>query len=120
MKKGYAFRAAVILLALLFVAGAGFAAEKKSSGSEGMKTETKADAKAAGKELAKVQIDEKIDINSAGKEELMKLSGIGDVTAQKIIDGRPYKSKDQLKTKKIVTAKEYEKIKNQIIAKAKK
>lgn len=31
-----------------------------------------------------------ININSASKEELTKLSGVGDSTAEKIIEGRPY------------------------------
>jgi DNA uptake protein ComE-like DNA-binding protein len=59
----------------------------------------------------------KVDINSASKEELMKLSGVGDVTADKIIAGRPYKSKNELESKKIVSSKEYNKIHNHIIAK---
>lgn len=59
----------------------------------------------------------KIDINSCSKEELMKLPGVGDVTADKIIAGRPYKSKKDIETKKIVTSKEYSKISAHIIAK---
>jgi len=116
MKKTYAIRIDVVLLALFFVVGLSVAAEKKSTGSEGTtKTETKTTEKSVTKEPA--QKSAKLDINSASKEELMKLPGIGDETAQKIIDGRPYKSKDQLKSKKIIPAKTYDKIKNQIIAK---
>jgi competence protein ComEA len=62
----------------------------------------------------------KIDINSATKDELMTLSGIGDATAQKIVDNRPYRAKNELVTKKIVPKSTYEKIKDQIIAHHKK
>ncbi len=60
------------------------------------------------------------DINSATKAELVKdLEGVGDVTADKIIKGRPYKGKDELVQKGIVTQKVYDQIKNKIIAKQK-
>jgi DNA uptake protein ComE-like DNA-binding protein len=58
-----------------------------------------------------------IDINTATKADLMSISGIGDAYSQKIIDGRPYKRKDELVSKKIVPQATYDKIKDQIIAK---
>jgi len=44
---------------------------------------------------------EKIDINTASKEDLMKLPGVGEVRAEKIISNRPYASLEDLKAKKI-------------------
>ncbi len=42
---------------------------------------------------------------------------IGDVIADKIVAGRPYKTKRDLVTKKVLTEKQYAKIKDKIIAK---
>jgi DNA uptake protein ComE-like DNA-binding protein len=57
-----------------------------------------------------------LDINSASVDELKALPGIGDAYAKRIIDGRPYSNKTQLKSKGIVPASTYDKIAGQIIA----
>jgi competence protein ComEA len=57
-----------------------------------------------------------VDINSASKEELDALPGIGEAYSQKIIDGRPYNSKTDLVKKKILPQNVYDKIKDQIVA----
>lgn len=75
-----------------------------------------ASAKAEAKAEPKSEL---MDINSATKDELMTLPQIGEAHAKKIIEGRPYKGKDDLVKKKIVTQKVYDQIKDKIIAKQK-
>lgn len=58
----------------------------------------------------------KIDINNASKDDLMKLKGVGDATADKIIAGRPYHAKNELVKKQIVSQPVYNQIKGRIVA----
>jgi DNA uptake protein ComE-like DNA-binding protein len=94
----------VLFLTVLLLAGSGFAQGTKAGGTKAdqQKTEKKTD---------------QIDLNSASKQELMTLPGIGDAYAQKIIDNRPYRAKNQLVQKKIIPQATYDKISDQIIAK---
>jgi DNA uptake protein ComE-like DNA-binding protein len=59
---------------------------------------------------------EKLDINTATKEQLEALPGIGDKYSQKIIDGRPYRAKSDLVSKHILPRSVYDKVKADIIA----
>ena len=73
-------------------------------------------AKSAAKPKAAPKI-KPVDINSAKREELKKLPGIGDAEADKIIAGRPYGSKAWLVSHDILPDEKYSAIQNLVIAK---
>jgi DNA uptake protein ComE-like DNA-binding protein len=62
----------------------------------------------------------RIDLNTASKEELMRLPGVTDEVAEKIIAARPFKNASELESKKILTKQEYGKVRGKIMVKHEK
>lgn len=58
-----------------------------------------------------------VDLNSASREELEKLPGIGEAIAAKIVAGRPFKAKSDLVSRGIVNQDQYAKLAPHVIAK---
>ena len=114
MKRLFAFLIAAIAAVGLAFAQAPAPKDTKKADApkvEAKKADAPKDAKAGAKKA------EPMDINTASEKELATLPGIGEVRAKAIIKGRPYKGKDDLVTKKILTEKVYAEIKDQVIAK---
>lgn len=120
-------KTALVAFSLLVSTGVGFAADAKSTAKPAADA-AKVDAKAAIKDTAAGKtadtkapaIGALIDINSATDAELKAVPGIGAAYAAKIIAGRPYANKTQLKSRTILPAALYEQVKDRLIAKQKK
>ena len=101
-------RIITLVFAIILAASISFAAEKSAA-------PAKPAAPAVEKKVAPAAKAELIDINTATEAELKAIPGIGDAYSKKIIAGRPYAKKDQIK--KAIPKATYEKIKDLIIAK---
>lgn len=106
-KSNFVLAAATTAL-LLIMASSGWAADQKAT--TGLTPPRE-------QNMPKNVPEELIDINTATKAQLMTLAGVAETTAQRIIKKRPYAKKDQLKSLKILTQQEYDRIKDKIIAK---
>ena len=107
MKRNTLLNLLVLLVSVCLVTGSAFGQAKTSD----KKTQT------TNKAAKEKKASNPIDINSATKQELMTLPGIGDAYSQKIISGRPYRAKNELVQKNILPQATYDKISDQIIAK---
>jgi len=103
MKRNLFASILITLFAIVLIANVGLASPA-----------SQADAKKPAAAAASADL---VDLNTASKEQLDALPGIGEKYSQKIIDGRPYKAKTDLVRKKIIPQATYNKIKDKVIAK---
>jgi DNA uptake protein ComE-like DNA-binding protein len=118
MSKMLLGAAAAVLLGLAGLAGPAMAKSPAPAASS-QAPHSSADAKGAdakGSSGTSTPATAPIDINSASRDELKTLPGIGDARADAIIKNRPYRGKNELADKKIVPQNVYNDIKDRIIA----
>ncbi len=111
-------KTALIALTLWMSASLSLADEPQPQKAKQTNAADKAKAAAKKSKAAPPKV-EPVDINSATKEELKKLPGIGDAEADKIIAGRPYLTKAHLQTHNIVSPDVYQALRQLVVAKQK-
>src|SRR5438876_9364562 len=110
-------RLIAVFVALLFALGAVSVPIVDAAGTTTKPPTKSGDAQPETKGGAGKPLTKKHDINSATKDDLEQLPGIGDALSKKNIENRQYKRKDELVSKKVLPRATYETIKEQVIDK---
>jgi competence protein ComEA len=107
----------ILLIIVSGLLAAGLLTATDQAGSKPAEVREKKPGAAA--QAAKDAVARQLDLNSATAAQLKTLPGIGDAYTAKIIQGRPYRAKNELVSRKILPEAVYEKIKDRVIARQK-
>lgn len=113
-KAGLSKKAIDKLRPMVTVGAAAPAAAPPAAASKTAPAAAKAKAAAEKPAAAKLAPGQKVNINTASKDQLVALPGIGPAKAQAIIDGRPYKTPEDIMKVKGIKQRLYNKIKDNI------
>jgi competence protein ComEA len=119
MNHGFKSLLLTVAMSALFSATAHAKDEPKKAAIAAVATTAPAAATATPTAPAAAEKAALLDLNSATQKELAELSKIGEARSAAIIKGRPYKGKDELVSRKILTEDVYNGIKDMVIAKQK-
>ncbi|MEI6667860.1 MAG: helix-hairpin-helix domain-containing protein [Acidobacteriota bacterium] len=116
MKRALIVTTTLLVMALVAAPAMAGQGGTKTTKTKQTVTATKT-ADTAGQSKTTAATPELVDINTADEKALAQLPGIGQAYAAKIVAGRPYKVKTDLKTRRVVPNATYAKIVDLIIAK---
>ena len=88
--------------------------EKTAQATAALKSNAKAVAEGVREGLGR---DKPLDLNQATKEQLRNLPGITDARADRVIAARPYSSPQELVERHVLTAQQYQRVKDRITVK---
>jgi competence protein ComEA len=92
-------RSAVVLLAMILCAAAPVLPQAASTPKQ-----------------ARAPAGERLDVNRASMEELLKLPGVTQIWAERIVRFRPYHAKSDLRNRGVIPARVYHRIEDLIVA----
>jgi DNA uptake protein ComE-like DNA-binding protein len=104
----------LVVFALSFVFASSFA----TIGFSQAKKAGKAAPKQATAATSSAENDNALDLNSAPLEKLMTLNGVDLIVAKKIVAARPYKNKNELVSKKVMSQEDLNRIDRGVTVKA--
>ena len=101
---------------LAVLASPASAAPNSSPGPDAAASAPATRAQGAPPRHAPTVVEHYVDLNSASRQELMTLPGIGAVEAGRIIANRPYLTKTELVTKKVLTVGPFLSVRRLVVA----